>query len=74
MEWQVIIALAVAIPVILFPAVYIWYINVGGVFAAVKKAREKRVAARASIGLNEKNQPELEYEHALIEALKNFPK
>ena len=50
MEWQVIVVLAVVIPVILFPAAFIWYINVGGVYAAIREAKEKRVAEKK--GLN----------------------
>jgi hypothetical protein len=46
MEWQVIVALIVAIPVILFPAAFVWYLNIGGIYAAVKEARAKK-AARA---------------------------
>jgi len=46
MEWQVVLALILAIPVILIPVALIWYINVGGVRLALKEARERR-AARA---------------------------
>jgi hypothetical protein len=46
MEWQVIVALIVAIPVILFPAAFVWYLNIGGIYAAVKEARARK-AARA---------------------------
>jgi len=42
MQWELIVALAIAIPVILFPAAYVWYLNIGGAYAAVKKAREKK--------------------------------
>ena len=44
MEWQVIVALLIAIPIILFPAAFIWYLNIGGVYSAVKEARARRVA------------------------------
>jgi hypothetical protein len=44
MEWQFIVALVVAIPVILFPAAFVWYLNIGGVAAALREAREKRAA------------------------------
>jgi hypothetical protein len=44
MEAAMIIGLAIAIPVILFPAAFVWYLNIGGVAAAVKEAREKRAA------------------------------
>jgi len=46
MEWQLILALVLAIPVILFPAAYVWYLNIGGVRAAVREAR-KRAALQA---------------------------
>jgi len=42
MQWEFVVALVIAIPIILFPAAFIWYMNVGGVYAAVKKARERR--------------------------------
>ena len=46
MEWQIIIALIVAVPVIMFPVAFVWYLNAGGIYAAIKEARAKRVAAR----------------------------
>ncbi len=39
-----ILALVIAIPIILFPAAFVWYLNVGGIYAAIKEARERRVA------------------------------
>ena len=42
MEWQVIVALVVAIPVILFPAAFVWYLNIGGMVRAAQKARAKK--------------------------------
>ena len=51
MEWQVIVALIVAIPVILFPAAYIWYLNIGGIYAAIKEARAKKVAKARERGV-----------------------
>ena len=44
MEWQIIVALLVAVPVILFPVAFVWYLNIGGIYAAVKEARARRVA------------------------------
>ncbi len=43
MEWQIVVALAVAIPVIVFPAAFVWYLNIGGVVQAVREARLVRV-------------------------------
>jgi hypothetical protein len=48
MQWELIVALVVAIPIILFPAAFVWYINIGGVVQAVrevKAAREKKAVA-----------------------------
>jgi len=47
MERELIIALAVAIPILLFPAAFIWYINIGGI---LKAAREARVAREKKPG------------------------
>jgi len=45
MEWQGIVAIVVAVPIILFPAAYVWYLNIGGIRAAVREARESRAKA-----------------------------
>ena len=42
MEGQIILALAIATPIILLPVAFIWYLNIGGVYKAVKGAREKK--------------------------------
>ncbi|MBN1161092.1 MAG: hypothetical protein JXA17_04000 [Dehalococcoidales bacterium] len=42
MEWQIIIAILIAIPIIIFPVALIWYLNLGGIVTAVKEARMKR--------------------------------
>jgi len=49
MEWYVILILVLGIPVILFPAAYVWYLNVGGLYAAIKEAREKKAAREERI-------------------------
>ena len=43
-QWELIVALVIAIPIILFPAAYIWYLNIGGIYTAIKEARARRVA------------------------------
>ena len=47
MEWQLVVALVLAIPVILFPVAFVWYMNVGGIYKAVKEARERKAAREA---------------------------
>jgi hypothetical protein len=44
MEWQIVVALVIAIPIILFPVAFVWYLNIGGIYTAVKEARARRVA------------------------------
>jgi len=44
MQWELVVALVIAIPIILFPAAYVWYLNIGGIYAAIKDARERRAA------------------------------
>lgn len=44
-----IIALIIAIPVILLPVAFIWYVNVSGLWKVMKDARQRK--ARAAYGL-----------------------
>ena len=39
MEMTMVVALAIAVPVILFPAAFVWYLNIGGIVHAVREAR-----------------------------------
>ncbi|HEY78599.1 MAG TPA: hypothetical protein G4O09_05740 [Dehalococcoidia bacterium] len=66
MQWQVIVALAVVIPIILIPVLFVWYLNIGGVYSAIKarqaaraQRRKVKVAAdamqRAAIVVNEES-------------------
>ena len=53
MEWQVIVALVIAIPIIFIPVALVWYLNFDGIYAAIKEARTRRVtrdkAVRATV-------------------------
>ena len=49
MQWELIVALVIAIPIILFPVAFIWYLNIGGIYAAIKEARAKRAAREKDI-------------------------
>ena len=42
MELELVVALAVVIPVILFPAAFVWYLNIGGIVHAVRQAKAAR--------------------------------
>ena len=45
MEWQVIVAIVLAIPIILLPVAFVWFLNVGGISRAFQEARQRRRAA-----------------------------
>lgn len=49
MEWQFIVALVIAIPIILFPAAFIWYLNIGGIYTIIKEARARRISQRKEV-------------------------
>ena len=42
MEWRLILALALAIPVILFPVAFVWYLNIGSIYHALQDARKRQ--------------------------------
>lgn len=45
MNWEFVVALVIAIPVILFPVALIWYLNLGSIFSRAKEAiRKKKIA------------------------------
>ena len=44
MEWQIIVALVLVIPIILLPVAFVWYMNIGGIYVAIKEARARRIA------------------------------
>ncbi|HEY79399.1 MAG TPA: solute carrier organic anion transporter [Dehalococcoidia bacterium] len=46
MQWEFVVALVIAIPIVLFPAVFVWYLNIGGIVQAVREARQARAADR----------------------------
>lgn len=48
MEWEMVVAIAVITPIILLPVAFVWYLNLAGIYAAVKAARKARKEARAT--------------------------
>jgi hypothetical protein len=41
-EWQFIVTLVIAIPIVLFPAAFVWYLNIGSLYAAIKRRQTAR--------------------------------
>ncbi len=53
MTWQLIVAIVVVIPLILFPAAFVWYMNVSGLLQVMREARQRqkrRVALEKAAG------------------------
>ena len=48
MNAMTLVALAIAIPVVLFPVALVWYINIGGMVAAVREAKAKKAAVKTT--------------------------
>ena len=49
MQIELVIALVIAIPVVLFPAAFVWYLNIGGMVHAVREARAAREKEAAAL-------------------------
>jgi len=49
MQIELIIALVVAIPIILFPAAFVWYMNIGGIVAVIRDAKEARAKKATAV-------------------------
>jgi len=49
MNWGFLVALAIGIPIILFPSAFVWYLNIGGICATIKEARARRTARKKGI-------------------------
>ena len=47
MEGQMMWVLALAAPVILFPAAYVWYLTIGGIYTVIEGAQKRRAAKSA---------------------------
>jgi len=45
MQWNFIVALVLAISIIVFPA-FLWYLDIGGSYAAIREARKRRANCR----------------------------
>ena len=45
MQWEFLAVLVLGIPVILFPVALVWFLNLGGVYDAIRR-RRRRAAAR----------------------------
>ena len=49
MEWQIIVAMAVAIPLILFPAALVWFLNISGILTVWKESRAREMRRKGRV-------------------------
>jgi hypothetical protein len=42
MSLELMIALILVLPIVILFAVFVWYLNIGGIYAAVKETRQDR--------------------------------
>ena len=42
MQWPIIIALVIVVPIIIFPVVFVWYLNIRGIRESVREARRQQ--------------------------------
>jgi len=46
MQWPVIVAIVLAVPIILLPVAFVWYLNFGGIYARMREARKEKADVR----------------------------
>ena len=51
MQWPAVIAIAIGTLIILFPVAFIWYLNVGGIYAAIKTKKEVKLLGKTLTNL-----------------------
>ena len=42
MQWEFVVALLIAVPIILFPAAFVSYLNIVGIYTAIREALKRR--------------------------------
>ena len=42
MSWPIIVGLVMGIPLILLPVVFVWYLNISGLYQVLKATRERK--------------------------------
>ena len=49
MHWAIVVALVIAIPIIVFPVVFIWYLNIKGIHETIRETRKQREIRKAEL-------------------------
>jgi len=46
MEWQLIVALVIMVPIVVLPVALVWYLNLGGMRLLLRAVRRSRMAGK----------------------------
>ncbi len=46
MQWELVVALVIAIPIILVPAAFVWFLNVSGIYTVIRETQKRRIARK----------------------------
>ena len=49
MQWPIIIVLVIVVPIIIFPVVFVWYLNIKGIRESVRAARRQQQIGEAEL-------------------------
>ena len=52
MEWQIILAIALAVPFIVLMAAFVWFVNLGGIAGAIRRKRRERAARKFELAVS----------------------
>ena len=50
MQWELVVALVIAVPVILVPVAFVWYLSIGGIYRTIKEARRSKATREVPAG------------------------
>jgi hypothetical protein len=48
MEWTIVVALVIAVPIVLIPVAFVWYLNIGGIAWAVRGTKSLKTKGTAT--------------------------
>ena len=46
MEWYIVLAIILCIPIVLLPVAFIWYINISGIYTVIRETIRRRAIRR----------------------------
>lgn len=46
MEWYIILAIVLAVPIVLIPVAFVWYINASGIYTVIRETMKRQALRR----------------------------